>query len=137
MRSLTKQAARVNGFSLIELLVVLSIFVLAFSLIPAGLDRLYAKSSLDAYAQEVTAGLRDCARQARQRGRDMRLDLTSSSDCIIKPASDISVGLDNLAPVFYADGTSNGQALTLTAKDRRLNIRIDKLTSTIKIGADA
>lgn len=126
-----------SGFSLIELLVVLSILTLALGLLPAGFERLYAKSEIDNLSQEISANLRECALKARQVGHQLSVGFDVSSDCRLPQYPSVSISFGQALPTFYADGSSNGQTLKLRSKESQLSIAIDRLTSNIKILADA
>lgn len=124
----------VTGFSLIELLVVLTLIALLATLVPRGLQRLYSTSQADSAAYAIAAQLQDCALLALRVQRVQVAGKERAADCRIVTASDIQVAFkDGIAPVFYPDGSSNGGHVVISSGQRRLMITTNPINARIRV----
>ena len=126
-----------NGFTLIEILVVLALLGLIATMLPQGLNNLYARSSHQALVQETIVAARDCTIIAQQQQRSVRL---GSQACPL-PSEVGGVGESELMPVFHADGTASHTAhIVVREQKRQANnatvIVIDKLTANVRVQTD-
>lgn len=125
------------GFSLIELLVVLTLLVVLATLLPQGLQRLYANSSADEAAYAIAAQLEDCALRALQDQRTRVAGVGRNANCRIDVAANVQLLLkDGIEPVFYADGTSNGSHMVVAHEQRKLFIVINPINARISVQAN-
>lgn len=127
-----------NGFTLIEILVVLSLLGLMISLLPSGLSSLYAKTRHQAVVHEILSAARNCSLFAQQQQRSMVL---GSPGCALSRERIDAVNSDVL-PTFHRDGTaSHGAQIVLLNQDRPEStatvILIDKLTSNVRVQINA
>lgn len=129
---------RANGFTLIEILVVLALIGLITTMLPKGLNRLYEGSRHQASVQQTLGAARACLLVAEQQQRSVRL---GSRDCWLPTQFD-DAELTALMPVFHADGTASHTAHIAVESDvgtqfKRSVIIVDKLTARARVQANA
>ncbi len=124
---------RLNGFTLIEILVVLALLVLIITMFPQGLSALYERSHYQALVQNTVVSVRQCGLTAQQQQRSVRL---GSSACPLP--EEIQVENESM-PYFNADGTTSHSAhieINRAQGDTAV-VTIDKLTATVRVLDDA
>lgn len=139
------------GFTLIELIVVLAILGLAYSLVPPLFSGARPGAELKGATRQLAAGLRQTRNAAVigrteavltldvekraftisgnprtfQLPREVHLKLVTSSSEVIG---------DKLAAIrFYADGSSNGGRITLSSGERSFEVDVNWLTGRVAI----
>lgn len=140
-----------RGFTLLELLVVLTIAVLLLTLVPPLFQGAGSTSELKAAARQLAAGLRSARNDAvmRQREASLMLDLerhrfgVTGTPRQINLPQDIGVELftaqselvnEAAAGIrFFPDGSSTGGRITLTTGERAFAIDVDWLTGKVSI----
>lgn len=113
-----------RGFTLIEMLVVLAILGLVASLAYPAVDRAMAGRH---FAQAV-AGVESQLHAARASA------IASARPVAFTPqdvADDVTLGYVGGSPVFFADGSARGQAVTVAIGRRRVRFAIDADTGEI------
>ena len=137
---MTNVADDCRGFTLIEILVVLSLLSLIVVMLPNELESMFTRSRDQALVQETVIAARACSVIAQQKGHSVRL---GTDDCPLP--ENISQSKNNdLLPVFHANGTASHTAYIIVdvgkgAGDRgnAKRIVIDKLTSNVSVIDDA
>lgn len=139
------------GFTLIELIVVLAILGLAYSLVPPLFSGALPSTELKGATRQLAAGLRQ-ARNAAVIGRteavltldvEKRAFTISDNPRTFQLPRDVHLKLvtsksevigDKLAAIrFYADGSSNGGRVTLTSGERSFEVDVNWLTGRVAI----
>jgi general secretion pathway protein H len=145
-----------RGFTLLELLLVLSILAMLALLIGPGLNSLDSPS-LNAQAREAAGLLNYARRMAVVEGRPTRVELVefnedSASDQPARQppglagrfeARDITIiftdstgqqsSLSNAVTIeFYPEGGSTGGVLEFSQRDRRVNLEIDPFSGRVR-----
>jgi general secretion pathway protein H len=147
----TPEAAE-NGFTLLELLVVMVIALLAAGLMVPRFAALLPGVELKSQAQQLAALLRQTRSSAIAESREITLRLSevpqgvwiSNREDLYPIPSNISIALDGAQSFpmdpgasyirFFPDGGSTGGALLLNADDGRgFRIRVDWLTGRVSI----
>jgi general secretion pathway protein H len=141
-------AVRRQGFTLVELLVVLAVAALVMTLVPPLLNGARAGAELTATAREIAAKLRETRSHAVRVGRSevflvdvrsgafraagdalrhvpsgIRLSLLSAND------ERIDAGTGGIR--FFADGSSTGGAVRLSQGERQSSVAVDWLTGRV------
>lgn len=143
--------ARHNGFTLLELLVVLALLAMTYALIPPMFSLGGSTAELKAGARQVAAGLRKARSQAIVSRSESTLTLNVESRSFVLSGDDkprtlprqaeISVytaqgevvDANNAAIRFYPDGSSTGGRVTLAMGERKYLIDVDWLTGQTEI----
>jgi general secretion pathway protein H len=143
--------ARHNGFTLLELLVVLALLAMTYALIPPMFSVGGSTAELKAGARQVAAGLRKARSQAivsrsestltlnvESRsfvlsGDDKRRTLPRQAEISVYTAQGEVVDANNAAIRFYPDGSSTGGRVTLAMGERKYLIDVDWLTGQTEI----
>jgi general secretion pathway protein H len=144
-----------RGFTLIEMLVVLTILALVMVLVPPFLAGGQARAEFTATAQQIAAALRDTRGLAIRRGHtatfavDFAAGAYGTSDggrirhvpkglrlLVYTPAGE-PVGTDIGVIRFFADGSSTGGEVRLLQGERRSNVRVDWLTGRVSLETGA
>lgn len=135
MRDVT---TRLNGFTLIEILVVLALLSLIATMLPRGLDVLYQRSKHQALVQQTMGAVRACVLIAQQQQRSVHL---GSQICPLP--NDVADGdlVAELMLWFHANGTASRAAYIVVGSESDLTakttvIAIDKLTSRVVVQTD-
>jgi len=154
--------SRAFGFSLVELLVVLTIAGLAVTLSRPVYEAAMPGAKLRAEARDLATALRESASMSILRGREITVSfdgnlpgyavdgrnvtvLESNFQILVGASDNGAFGVDNdpAGPVllhFYPDGSSNGASIDLTGAGRAYRVRVDWLTGEIRLeerdGAD-
>ena len=142
---------RPHGFTLIELVVVLTILGLAYALVPPLFSGARATTELKGATRQVAAGLRQARNYAVVRRTEavFTLDVetrgfTVSGDTrtyrlprqlqLKLVTAEREVVNDKLASIrFYADGSSNGGRITLGSDERSFEVDVNWLTGHVAI----
>lgn len=137
-----------KGFTLLEVMVVLTILALTLSLVVPALTR-SVSPSLDDVAQDISTGIRQArnAALATQQATTFVIDLqrhayeirsgekkTIPKDVLLRAsvASNEVLG-KSVAFRFFPDGSSTGGTLSLTLGDASLAVEVDWLTGRVVI----
>jgi general secretion pathway protein H len=144
-------ALTASGFTLIEMLVVLTLIGLLVAVVIPIFGNGVSTTELKSDARAVAAGLRQARGQAiAQRGEAfLVLDLGAHSfsvppdSRVHKLAQQLELKLftaqsdlvnDNVGAIrFFADGGSNGGRITLASGERKFDVDIDWLTGRVAI----
>jgi general secretion pathway protein H len=142
---------RHNGFTLLELLVVLALLALTYALIPPMFAIGGSTAELKAGARQVAAGLRKARSQAILSRSEATLTLNVESRSFLLSGDDKPrilprqaeigvytaqgevVGANTAAIRFYPDGSSTGGRVTLAMGERKFHIDVDWLTGQVEI----
>jgi len=143
--------ARHNGFTLLELLVVLALLAMTYALIPPMFSLGGSTAELKAGARQVAAGLRKARSQAIVSRSETTLTLNVESRSFLLSGDDKPrilprqaeiavytaqgevVDANNAAIRFYPDGSSTGGRVTLAMGERKYLIDVDWLTGQTEI----
>jgi general secretion pathway protein H len=143
--------ARHNGFTLLELLVVLALLAMTYALIPPMFSIGGSTAELKAAARQVAAGLRRARSQAIVSRSEATLTFNVESRSFLlsgdnKPrklphqlelsvytAQGEVVDANNAAIRFYPDGSSTGGRVTLAMGERKYLVDVDWLTGQTEI----
>lgn len=138
-----------TGFTLLELLVVLTIATLALGLALPRFAALLPGAELKSYSRQTAALLRLARSQALATGDTITLELNAeqrhtrlSGQASVYPwPSGVALSLTSSQPLpgteappelaFYPDGTSSGGMLTVAGAGRQYRITIDWLTGRV------
>lgn len=147
-------AGRAAGFTLMELLLVLTITALLLSLAPAMLHQAFPSLKLKAAARDLLQEIRYIQNAAiiNSAPAGIRFDLTTGeyrSELVnggkqrsLPKGLSLSLEDNGLMPmdahqaasfVFYPDGSSSGGAIFLSNETTSLEISVDWLTSKIQV----
>ncbi|MCP5159605.1 MAG: GspH/FimT family pseudopilin [Gammaproteobacteria bacterium] len=140
-----------QGFTLLEILMVLVIGVLLVALTPPLLSGMSGATELRGAARQLAAGLRSARNDAitRQREAVLTLDLTGHRFTISGDSREValpnSVALHLYTAQselldserggirFFSDGSSTGGAITVSGPKQAYRVNIDWLTGAIAI----
>lgn len=138
------QPSSESGFSLLELLVALTILALAMSVVSVSASRRSPSFEIQRLTGETVSLLREARLAAQSTGRPVRVVFNPEARELKRPGGEPvlipdGVALDLVsaasagpsAIVFFPDGSSSGGAFTLEAAGRKAEVRIDWLTSRI------
>lgn len=143
--------ARHNGFTLLELLVVLALLAMTYALVPPMFSLGGSTAELKAGARQVAAGLRKARSQAIVSRSEATLTLNVESRSFVLSGDDkprilprqAEIGVytaqgevldaNNAAIRFYPDGSSTGGRVTLAMGERKYLIDVDWLTGQTEI----
>jgi general secretion pathway protein H len=143
---------RPRGFTILELLVVLVIGAIAYSLVLGVPFRGASFADLKAAARTLASGLRQAQSTAMATRRDalLTIDLearefqVTGSDATRNLPKDLEISLYTAqqevssekrgAIRFYPDGSSTGGRITLAVKERKYLVDVDWLTGRVSIG---
>ena len=144
-------AARVRGFTMIELLVVLTLMGLLMALVMPTFGGGVSTTELKSTARSIASGLRFARGQAiNQHGEALlQVDVAAHTFQVppdtrihpIAPGIDIKLFTaqrdlisDQVGAIrFFPDGGSNGGRITLAAGDRKYDVDVDWLTGRVAI----
>ena len=140
-----------NGFTLLEVLVVLALLAMTYALIPPMINIGGSTTELKAVARQVAAGLRNARSQAivsrsettltvdvearnfRLTGNSKLFKLPHQAEIGVFTAQGEVMG-ENIAAIrFYPDGSSTGGRVTLAMGARKYDIDVDWLTGQVEI----
>ena len=141
-----------EGFTLFELLIVLTIIGIVVALGAPALQRMLPGVELKSGAKTVAAALREARGLAIANNTEVtlvvdlddrtlrlgdgppRVRLASSFGITLLTASSELVDAGAGQIRFYPDGTSTGGRVTLTQGDRRYHVAVDWLTGRVMLG---
>ncbi len=138
-----------RGFTLLEMLIVLSVLALAVAMIAPGSQRYNRGKALDTKVTELSAFLRHS--RARAIGVNHPVSVVfqikrrlvtadSGTGNLVMPA-DLSIRIESAAQlsvtgrpriVFFPDGTSSGGRITLADENRSADISVEWLTGRVR-----
>lgn len=140
-----------RGFTLIEMLVVMSIMVLAYAMTAPMISAGVSGAELKAAARQVAAGLRKARSEAVAHKNEValtvdveqrRFDLSGDTRVYRLPEK-IEISLFTAqselkdtktgAIRFYPDGSSTGGRVTLSLGERKYLVDVDWMTGRVKI----
>lgn len=138
------------GFTLVELLVVLSIIGLMIAIAMPTLSRLTPGLRLNAAAQDVASRVKAARREAMQQNRAMAVTIDLDARQVrvgsARPIQlDPRLGISLLTAVselqgagvgsirFFPDGTSTGGRVSLRDADRRYDVVVAWLTGRVSV----
>lgn len=130
------KVGKVSGYSLIELLLVLSLLVLITSLVPSSVLPLTSRGEHQALVQKTINAFQDCSIRAQQQQQTLAL---GSDDCSLPTAVTESIMAADHAflPLFHPDGTTNqSMHLVVASGELESTIRLDRLTARASIVVD-
>ena len=143
-----------DGFTLLELLVVLAVIAFATTLIPGFLLRDHSATGLDRVARAVADGLREARSRAVLANRDelFAIDVAShqfrAGEAATPVQLDRAIGLElvtarseQVAAMagrirFFPDGSSTGGRIVLLNEGDSRSIEVDWLTGDVMIAHD-
>jgi general secretion pathway protein H len=140
-----------QGFTLLELLVVLALVAMVYALVPPMFSSGGSSTELKAAARQVAAGLRKTrsvaivqredavltvdveARRFSLTGDPKNYALPASSQLSVYTAeSEVAAGKTG-AIRFYPDGSSTGGRITLAQGERKFHVDVDWLSGQVEI----
>jgi len=134
-----------SGFSLLELLVALTILALAMSVVSISASRRSPSFEIQRLSGEAASLLREARLTAQSTGRPVRIVFDADDRELRRAGSDplsipegVNASLVSAASagpsaiVFFPDGSSTGGELTLEGAGRTEAITVDWLTSRIE-----
>lgn len=140
-----------QGFTLLEILVVLALMVMIYALVPPIFSAGGSTTELKASARQVAAGLRKARSIAIVRREDAvltvdvearRFSLTGDTKTYALPqtsqltvyTAESEVAADNTGAIrFYPDGSSTGGRITLAQGERKFYVDVDWLSGQVEI----
>ncbi len=143
--------ARPNGFTLVELLVVITVIGLIIALAPVAMTRIMPSLELRTTTRELAAALRNTRSEAIRDNRETTLTLDvetgwyrldgRSAEQEIDPeielkllTATIEAENENVGRIrFFPDGTSTGGQVTLARGDDTYYIIVDWLSGRVEI----
>ena len=144
-----RQAER--GFTLVEMLVVMAILALVLAVVPPLFSSSLSSATLKAASRDLASGLRAARSEAITLNKEVlfHLDLAAHSFSIgdakaaVSLPSEAEIVLftatseaqdDQVGAIrFFADGSSTGGGITLSAADQKYEILVDWLTGRVSI----
>lgn len=134
-----------TGFSLLELLVALTILALVMSVVSVSASRRSPSFEIQRLSGEAAGLLREARLTAQSTGRPVRIVFDTETRELSRAGRDplaipegINASLVSAASagpsaiVFFPDGASSGGVLTLEGAGRKETITVDWLTSRIE-----
>ena len=140
-----------QGFTLLELMIVLAIMVMAYTIAVPVISRLMPATELKGAARQITAGLRKARSQAithkmqttltldvEQRqfnvsGDKRDYELPDTLDIVLLTAQSELLQAKVGAIRFYPDGSSTGGHITLSSGALKFDVSVDWLTGQVTI----
>jgi general secretion pathway protein H len=153
MRATLHRRIGEDGFTLLELLVVLGLLALALTVVAPSLNRLGLGVAVRSAAYELAAHLRSARAMARETNveRVLTIDVEGRrywAEGIVAPRQlPPSIAVDLTVPAgervgagtarvrFFADGTSSGASVVLDDGRSATAIRVDWLTGDVRLQA--
>ena len=138
------KSSREDGFSLLELLVALTILALAMSVVSISAAGRRSTFEIQRLSGEASSLFREARLSAQTSGRPARVvfdpdvrELRHTESAKVVVPDGITADLTSAASagpsaiIFFPDGSSSGGALTFKTEDRSETVRVDWLTSRI------
>lgn len=139
------RSSRQSGFSLLELMVALTILALAMSVVSISASRRSPSFEIQRLSGETASLLREARLAAQTTGRPARVAFDAeareirhgNSSAVTVPEGIVAdmtsaASAGPSAILFFPDGSSSGGALTFSSADRLETVRVDWLTSRIE-----
>ncbi len=136
---------RTAGFSLLELMVALTILALAMSVVSISASRRSPSFEIQRLAGEAVSLFREARLSAQTSGRPVTVSFDAEARELRRTGSqtlsipgDVDAGLVSSASagpsaiIFFPDGSSSGGAFTLDGAGRQERVTVDWLTSRIE-----
>ena len=136
---------RSAGFSLLELMVALTILALAMSVVSISASRRSPSFEMQRLAGEAVSLLREARLSAQTSGRPVKVSFDAEARELRRTGSqtvaipqDVEASLVSSASagpsaiLFFPDGSSSGGEFTLDAVGRQERVTVDWLTSRIE-----
>lgn len=141
-----------RGFSILEIMLVLVVMALAYTLLPRIAFSGVSGAELRTHVRAVAAGLRQTRDQAIHSKREAALTLDLENRSFTVPATEKPHKLNDQLDVqlftaqsdlvsdkvgrirFFPDGSSNGGRVSIGAGGRVFEIDVDWLTGRVSIG---
>lgn len=124
-----RRTERILGFTLIEMLVVLTVLGLVGAVMAINVERDPGRSARDASVQRLKMALADARLSARRTGTPAAVDPAA-----LVPGATLagaSAGGPANGLTFYADGSSSGQTIVLAGRPL---LEVDWLTGEVRDG---
>lgn len=150
IRCVSRRAARAGGFTLLEVLAVITLIAIALAVTAYSMNGGLDRARLDASAREVAAALRHTrlraeathtqqwftldlrARSYASPGRDPKILPNGVAVNVTSAAEDAPVaGVARIR--FFPDGSSTGGHVVLSRKGRSARVDIDWLTGAVTL----
>jgi len=141
-------AATANGFTLIEILVVMALLAALLALAVPAFDRVMPGATLRSEAGKVASMLREARSQAIRDDAEVAVTLDIADRAVSMPGHrhrlpeplgmSMLTGSTELTRggariVFYGDGTSTGGRLRILTKEKHVDVLVDWLTGRIAV----
>lgn len=150
INSIASQSRNQNGYTLLELLVVLSILMMAYALFTPAFLRGNSSADFKAISQEIVGDMKKLRSRAILKGEILEFEILndglsyrftgSSSDVILSDGTSIEVTINNDNPKqikFFPNGTTNDFMLRIKKDNREMTITSEWPLGTIKVLNDA
>lgn len=138
-----------NGFTLLEILLVMTIAVLALGVVAPNFAQLLSSITFEQQSRSLVQVLRDSRQKALRYGITQQLQiaprqitqndqilLSLDNESLLRLRDDNGAEPTEQRLLFYADGGSSGGQLLLSRPGRQQRIQIHWLTGAVKHVAD-
>ena len=107
----------VSGFSLVELIVVMTLLGLLMAMLPSGLINQYDSLSLESEAHRVADSARQCSLKAQSAQRTL---IWGSTECSVSAKVAFEINLSKNQPLLFTkDGSSSGERIIISNNVQR------------------
>lgn len=140
-----------RGFSLIELLIALTLLVAAVSLVPVYLSKGVSTAELKSSVRQIVSGLRLVRSEAVSKSKDRVFlldvqkreftthpehtarELPKGLDLRLKTAQSEQISEDQGGIRFFPDGSSTGGEISVSSDAREFSIAVDWISGKVKV----
>ena len=129
--STESRRTRANGYTLLELLVVLSILLLIVAAIPTVGTGIVAGARFQEHGDAILDAARQSKYRARTSGQPQRFSLAQVRSRLNELPDEYSVALDGNI-VFFPNGAATGGVVRLSAAGRTMEVHVDGITGSIE-----